>query len=96
MKMAPAQDTTATLNHYLEPSKGGLGVYYAGTVGEKRRKHVEVPVKISDIRGAEDEFKLDTHGFELVERESPEKLYEHDDRIKDVYYPDCIDLIKKA
>lgn len=92
--MAKVRDTTATLNHYLEPCKGGSDVHYLGTVGEKRRKHTPVEVKIADIRGSDEDIKIDTHGFELVERESPEKLFEEDEKITNVYYPDCVDLIK--
>lgn len=93
--MAQPKNTTATLNYYLDPSKGGAEVLYIGTVGEKRRKHDPRSVTITDMRGSKEKFEIDIHGFQLVERESPEKLFVDDARIKDVYYPDCVDLIKK-
>lgn len=92
--MAQAKDTTATLNYFLDPSKGGSEVFYAGTVGEKRRKHAPVPVKIADIRGSKEPVELDTHGFQLVERETSERRFDDDARIRSVYYKDCEDLVK--
>ena len=91
-----AKDTTATLNYFLPPSLGGTDVLYVGTAGEKRRKHDPRNVKVSDIRGSLEKPSIHTHGFQLVERESPEKEFDDDERIKRVYYPDCVDLIKSV
>ncbi|KAK4495044.1 hypothetical protein PRZ48_013371 [Zasmidium cellare] len=90
------KDTTATLNYFLDPSLGGTDVLYVGTACEKRRKHDPRTVKISDIRGSMEKPSIHTHGFQLVERESPEKEFEDDERIKRVYYPDCMGLIKEV
>ncbi|KAF2170405.1 hypothetical protein M409DRAFT_19227 [Zasmidium cellare ATCC 36951] len=94
--MPQPKSTTATLNYNLDHSQGGADAIYAGTAGEKRRKHDPRTVKINDIRGSPEKFEIDTHGFQLIERESPEKVFDDDARIKDVYYPDCAQLIREA
>lgn len=86
----------ATLNYYLEPEKGGYEAFWFGTVGEKRRPFEYVEVPITDMRGHEQEFKLDTHGFEYIKvssKLSPEDTNSYE-RIEEVYYPECEELIK--
>ena len=87
----------ATLNYYLEPEKGGYEEFWFGTVGEKRRPFEYVEVPITDMRGKEQEFKLDTHGFEYVKASSnltPEDTNSHE-RIREVYYQECVELMKR-
>lgn len=89
------QFTRTTLNYYLEPSKGGVEAFYDGAVVEKRRKHAEVPVTVTDIRGQEREFTLDKQGFQVVKAVSVEKTFDDVNRIKGVYYPESAELLKR-
>ena len=85
----------AVLNHYLPPSKGGQAVYYPGTASDKRREHDPREVVITDIRGREEDFKLDVQGFQMAQQESKEKVFDDDARIREVYYPECEELVKE-
>lgn len=87
----------ATLNYFLEPEKGGYDEFWFGTVGEKRRPFEYVRVPITDMRGREEDFQLDTHGFQYARASSrltPEDTNSHE-RIREVYYQECADLMKK-
>ena len=88
----------ATLNFHLDVAQGGSDTFYAGTVGANRRKHAPVTVPIADIRGYEDDFKLDLQGFELV-RDSKSSLQKEDflddERVKAEYYKECEGLVKE-
>ena len=53
------------LNFYLDPSQGGRDSFAIGTAGAYRRKFDERPVTIRDARGFENEFNIDTHGFQV-------------------------------
>ena len=83
-----------TLNYYLDPSKGGHTEYQIGVSDYYRRKFDPHQVQISDIRGQEDLFKLDTHGFERVKHTSAEKHFDDNERVKQVVYPETEKLIK--
>jgi hypothetical protein len=54
-----------------------------------------VDVQIADIRGREEEFHLDTQGFQYVKKQSVEKDFDDNEKIKEVYYPECAELVQK-
>lgn len=83
-----------TLNYFLAPEEGGDREYHAGTVGEKRRKYSPAQVHVKDIRGRENDFTLDKHGFQLVNREFTEKTFDDEERIKEQYYQEVAQLVK--
>ena len=85
----------STLYYYLEPKDGGQIQTYPGTAAEKRRKHVPHSVDIKDMRPIRSEFTLDKSGFELIDHVSAEKDFLDDERVKAVYYPEVVDIIKK-
>lgn len=85
----------STLNYYLAPSKGGYTSFWFGLIGEKRRAFEYVDVDINDMRGRENEFHLDVHGFQYIRQESSEKDFEDVNKIKTIYYPECAELVKK-
>ena len=90
----PTEPTT--LYYYLEPKDGGIIQTYPGTAFEKRRKHVPHEMHIKDMRSVRSDFKFDECGFELVDHVSKEKDFMDDDHITEVYYQECVDLIKKV
>jgi hypothetical protein len=87
---------SATLNYYFDPAKGGYESFLFSTVGEKGRPFDHVDVRIADIRGSEEDFHLDTHGSQYVKGQSAEKVFEHHEIIKQVYYPECAALFHRA
>lgn len=52
-------------------------------------------VTFHNARGKEDSFKLDKNGFEIVTLPERERDISTDDRIKEDFLPEVIDLIKK-
>ena len=53
------------------------------------------PVVVYDVRGKEDTVSLDTTGFEFVKHTSEIKDFDDEERIKDVYYKEVEELLKK-
>lgn len=48
-----------------------------------------------NARGKEDSFELDKNGFEIVTLPDKERDISTDDRIKDEFYPEVEEIIKK-
>lgn len=48
-----------------------------------------------NARGKEDSFRLDTNGFEIVTLPERERDVSTDDRIKEDFMPEVIDVVKK-
>ncbi|KAK3724830.1 hypothetical protein LTR37_000878 [Vermiconidia calcicola] len=85
---------STALNYYLDPLKGGHTSYQIGVSDYYRRKFDSHTVEIQDIRGQEDQFKLDLHGFQHVKHASAEKDFDEKDEIKRIVYPETAQLIK--
>lgn len=83
-----------TLNYYLDPSRGGHTSYQIGVSDYYRRKFDSHPVQIHDIRGREDEFSLETHGFQHCKHVSAEKDFNSDEQIRAIVYPEVEQLLK--
>lgn len=90
----PTEPTT--LYYYLEPKDGGIIQTYPGTAFEKRRKHVPHEKTIKDMRSIRSEFTIGKQGFELVDHVSKQKDFGDEDEVKEVYYPEACELIKKV
>ena len=92
--MLPSEPTT--LWYYLELKDGGIIQTYPGTAFEKRRKHVPHEMTVKDMRSVRSDFKIDDSGFELVDHQTKVKSFEDDEEVKEVYYPEVIELMKKT
>lgn len=57
------QTVDATVNYF---PVGGETFVLAGTAGYQRRPFDPRKVQVTNIRGREDEFKLEKHGFQIV------------------------------
>ena len=87
----------AEVNYWLEPPEGQpRPVIYPGTAGSRRRKWDTRMVQVTDLRGREDEFKVDQNGFQVVAFPTEEKAYDDDERIKASVYPEAEELLKKT
>lgn len=51
---------------------------------------------VKDISGEENNYTLDSHGFQIYRHESQEKKFEDDEKIKAEYYPETEQLLKDA
>jgi hypothetical protein len=88
---------------YLTPPKDGSRPYFSThkidpATGERETNYVpnHVEVQIEDLRGNEDSASLDTTGFQFGVAKSKVQNFRDEQEILDVYYPESIDLIKKA
>lgn len=52
-------------------------------------------VLINDIRGREEQFRLEEYGFQIVQHDSSVHTFSDDDVIKSAYYAEVEDLLLK-
>ena len=74
-----------------------VNTYPDPSTGERRKNFSLAPqnVEIENIRGKEDSVSLDTTGFSYVRAEAKHKSFLNDEEIKNEYYPESIELLKK-
>lgn len=103
--IAPRQQTSTytprnvntTLNYFLPNADGSPPKpSYVGRPETYFRPTDPHPVTVHDIRDSESQYSLDTTGFQVVNHESKEKDFVDDAHIKEVYYPEVEDILKKA
>jgi hypothetical protein len=100
--VSPPDSTTANLLYIVEPPEGGVGAYqYVNadpTTGERQRnfEREEKSVIIENIRGKEDSVSLDTTGFQFYRYPSKHTSFANDEEIRQGYYPESAELIKKV
>ena len=90
-------DLIAAFNYYKDPGDGSLPApSYVGKpeTYEKPVETIELPVH--NIRGEEEKYTLDSHGFQIVRHESGEKEFVDEEAIKEGYYKEVEDILKKA
>lgn len=91
--MIQPKTVESTINYF---HVDGPRKVYPGTASYQRRKFESRSVQISDIRGTEADYKLDTNGFEIVKHEWPEtKVDATDKEVKDSVYPETIEVVKQ-
>ncbi|KAL2019170.1 hypothetical protein VTK56DRAFT_10042 [Thermocarpiscus australiensis] len=97
----PQQHNVHTVLHYYRDPEDGSppAPYYINVPYDQQRNlrpRVEQSVVVTDIAGSEDQYTLDSHGFQIVRHESKEKEFRDDDKIKNEYYPEVEQLLKDA
>ena len=95
-QVSKGRDVTTIFNYFKDPADGSPPTpNYANkpstTVERDARQQV-----VHDIRGREDEYTLDTTGFQIFKHESVEKDFADEEHIKAIYYPETEELLKKA
>jgi hypothetical protein len=91
------RDIVTTFNYYKDPEDGSPPApNYADRPSSYERVPLSQQLTVHDIRGSEDQYTLDTTGFQIYKHESVEKDFLDDDHIKAVYYPETEELLKKA
>lgn len=85
----------ANLNFYLDPQEGGHAYFSVGTAGSYRRKFDQHAVNITDVKGQEQDFTLEAHGFQFCKQALEEKTFEDEDVIKSTVYSETESLIKE-
>lgn len=95
-KVLQPQALTSTLNYHLEVERGGAKDWCPGTVQDKRRPHEHREVTITNIRGREAEFSLDTNGFEVGPFATSVTEVDDDTDLTGQYYQDVAAHMKKV
>jgi len=91
------RDVTTTLNYFKANEDGSPPApSYVGKPETYVRPTLSQQAVVHDIRGSEDQYALDTKGFQIVKHESKEKDFHDADQIKEIYYPETEELLKKA
>ncbi|KAK1496604.1 hypothetical protein CTAM01_08242 [Colletotrichum tamarilloi] len=86
-----------TINYYDDPGDGTppTPIVVGGQKVTNERKMTPRTVTVTDIRGEEDKYTLDTHGFQYVRHTSVETDFTDEERVKGVYYPEMEKLYKE-
>ena len=97
-KETPKPRDVETVFNYFKDSEDGSPPEptYVNKPNTYDRPTVQKRLIVHDVRGREDQYTLDTTGFEIYKHESVEKDFLDDDKIKAVYYPETEELLKKA
>ncbi|GAB1313742.1 hypothetical protein MFIFM68171_03952 [Madurella fahalii] len=86
------------MNYYKDPGDGSppAPFYVVSTDPQQLLKRPVDPVNVivTDISGNENDYTLDSHGFQIVQHESREKAFLDDDKIKHEYIPETEQLLK--
>lgn len=94
-----ASDTTGTLNYFLSlPDGSPSRPYLDMNSGKRVRNWVDDPhdMHIENVRGKEELYRLDNAGFQYGREAAKHTSFLSDVEIKLEYYPECIDIIKRA
>ncbi|TFK51073.1 hypothetical protein OE88DRAFT_1681015 [Heliocybe sulcata] len=92
---------TANLSYFVQP-KDGSKPYQAVVEGPNNEQRLERnytleqrAVEIENVRGKEREYTLDKNGFQFYKVPSKHEDFTDDDAIREEYYPESVELIKK-
>ena len=92
--------TTGSLVYFLPPDDGSCpynSINVDSTSGKRRRNWIEDPhvIDIENVRGSEDQYNLDTAGFQFGKHPSTHTRFLDPNEVQAEYYPDAVELIKK-
>jgi len=91
------KDVEAIISYWRDPGDGSLpdpendAEIFLGHHDEDNRK-----MHITDIRGAESSYSLDTNGFEVHTIPVKERDWENEEIVKSEYFDEVSDLIKRV
>jgi hypothetical protein len=96
-QVSKGRDVTGTFNYFKDAPDGSPPApNIVNQPASYIREFQHRQKVVHDIRGTEDQYTLDTTGFQIFKHESAEKEFVDDERIKRVYYPETEELLKKA
>lgn len=89
-------DVLTLLSYYDDPGDGSPPAPLI--IGKENitnvRKHRDLPFVVTDVSGSEDQYTLDSHGFQYHRQPCTEKDFFDDKKIAAEYYPECERLLK--
>lgn len=91
------RNVVGVLNYFKDNEDGSPPApSYTNKPESYERPTLPKEVTIHDIRGFEDKYTLDTIGFQVVAHEAQEKEFVNEERIKNTYYKEIEELLKKT
>lgn len=89
--------TVSTQINYMLPFKQTGIKLTPRMAGFKRQQFNPQPAKVTDIRGREQDFTLDIHGFQIIKDPThvPSHVFDDNIAIETTYYDHVTDLLKK-
>jgi hypothetical protein len=100
MSSADTSLVDVKLNYFVPPLNGEpayQNINVDPKLGHRPRNYTieEQDVTIENLRGKENSVTLDTAGFQFYHHPAQHKTFLNDKEIKEEYYPESIELIKK-
>ncbi|KAI1635063.1 hypothetical protein F4809DRAFT_642897 [Biscogniauxia mediterranea] len=99
-------DVSTFINYYKDPGDGSppMPIRISDTTVKNERPTVAHPTVVRDITGEEHRYTLDAHGFQLCRRrrcgeedeEEEEDFFRDPERVRQVYYPQCEELLREV
>ena len=91
----PNSTVKAKLSFFVPPVDGSKPTVYAA---DRSRNYTDVEheVDIENVRGKEDQYTLDSAGFQWLNAPAKHKSFQNEQEIKDEYYKESIELLKKV
>lgn len=99
LERPPALPAVVAELNYLAPVEGRPRTYtFEPPEGEPRSNVLPEPhqVRIHDARAIAGEIALDVHGFGLLEHRTAVTDFGDEAQIRDIYYPESIEVIRRA
>ncbi|KAH7329630.1 hypothetical protein B0I35DRAFT_448654 [Stachybotrys elegans] len=87
---------TTTLNYWDDPGDGSkpTPIYIGKGRITNERPHKAWQFVVSDVSGDEDQYTLDSHGFQYCRHKSCEEAFTDEGQIRAAYYAECEQLVK--
>lgn len=96
----PTKHNISTSLQYVKLSQAGeaLGPSTWGKTDFEEDREELVPVVVQDIRGNENQYTLDTHGFQLVKHKSTisKEDFTEGTNIENIYYAETAEVVKRV
>ena len=85
-----------TLNYWDDPRDGSIPtpIFIGKGRVTNERPHRAHDFTITDLSGEEENYTLDSHGFQYIRHESGDKDFTDEQAIQSAYYQECEQLIK--
>jgi len=91
------ESVEATMAFVVDTGVKPVSETYGGdsTVHNYHGSYEDKPVTIRNLRAEAAEFSLDAEGFRLVEHKTKVKDFFDEDEVRNVYYPELVELVKQ-
>lgn len=87
-----------TLSYWKDPGNGAgpSPIVIGGGRITNERPHCAHDFVVNDVSGEEDNYTLDSHGFQYVRHESSEREFTDDSPVREVYYEECERILQNV